>query len=187
MNKKETVVINLIGAPSAGKSVMAANLFAKMKIMGLDVEYVTEYAKELVWEKRNDTFRDELYIFAKQNHRLFRVDGKVNFIITDSPIIMKLHYMPEQLDFSETVIKVYEKYNNANIFLTRKNWSFEVNGRNQTEAEARNIERNILSKLEENNIDYLKLPENTTTEEDMDLIVDYIRTIIQEKDLTIQI
>lgn len=187
MTKKETVVINLIGAPSAGKSVMAASLFAKMKIMGLDVDYVTEYAKDLVWEKRHDTFRDELYIFAKQNHRLFRVQGKVNFIVTDAPIIMKLHYMPEELDFSDTVLKVYDKYNNANIFLSRKNWSFEENGRNQSESEAREVEKRILSKLSENNVDYYELPKYTTTEEDIELIFQYVRRIIQEKELQLEL
>ena len=52
---------------------MAANIFAELKWMGIDCELVSEFAKELVWEKRNETFKDELYIFAKQNHRLWQV------------------------------------------------------------------------------------------------------------------
>ena len=38
-------IINLIGEPSAGKSTIAAELFAKMKKAGYNVELVTEYAK----------------------------------------------------------------------------------------------------------------------------------------------
>lgn len=42
-----TKVINLIGAPGAGKSTIASQLFSLMKWQGLDVELVSEYAKEL--------------------------------------------------------------------------------------------------------------------------------------------
>lgn len=178
------MVINLLGAPSAGKSVMAAGLFAKMKIMGLDVDYVTEYAKDLVWEERADTFRDELYIFAKQNHRIFRVNGKVDFIITDAPLLLKLHYMPKHLDFSDTVKLVYNQYHNVNFLLTRKDWSFEKNGRNQTEAEARAVEDNIVSQIQKHNLPINKLSANTNFEEDMNYILEKVKEYIQANELT---
>ena len=89
-----TYVINLIGSPGSGKSTLAALLFGEMKKLGYSVDLVTEYAKELVWEERNATFDDELYIFAKQNHRIFRLNEKVDFIVTDAPLLQKLYYMP---------------------------------------------------------------------------------------------
>ena len=49
---------------------------------------VSEFAKDLVYENRMDTMKDELYIFAKQNHRLFRVKDKVDVIITDRPLLL---------------------------------------------------------------------------------------------------
>ena len=45
---KKTLVVNLIAPPSAGKSTMAANIFAELKWMGIDCEIVSEFAKELV-------------------------------------------------------------------------------------------------------------------------------------------
>ena len=69
--EKQTIVINLFGAPGAGKSTLMAELFASLKNAGVDCEMSPEFAKELVWEKRTRTFDDELYILAKQNHRLF--------------------------------------------------------------------------------------------------------------------
>ena len=69
MNK--TLVINLFGGPGCGKSTTMARLFADLKTMGYNVEMVSEFAKDLVYEMRQETMKDELYIFAKQHHRLF--------------------------------------------------------------------------------------------------------------------
>jgi len=72
VNEKKTIVINLIGSPGVGKSTFASYLFFKLKNYGFNCELVSEFAKELVWEERNETFKDELYIFGKQQHRFFR-------------------------------------------------------------------------------------------------------------------
>ena len=45
-------VINLFGGPGCGKSTTAADLFARMKLRGLSVELVTEYAKDVVWDEK---------------------------------------------------------------------------------------------------------------------------------------
>ena len=72
------VVVNIFGGAGVGKSTVSAELFAKLKKKGLEVEYVTEFAKDLVWEKRDETFKDQAYIFGKQYHRIFRVIDKVD-------------------------------------------------------------------------------------------------------------
>ena len=43
---KETLVINLIGGPCSGKSTIAAELFARLKKMGIHCELVSEYIKQ---------------------------------------------------------------------------------------------------------------------------------------------
>ena len=45
---KKTLVVNLLGAPGSGKSTIAASIFSKLKFQNLNVELVSEYAKELV-------------------------------------------------------------------------------------------------------------------------------------------
>ena len=40
---KETLVINLIAGPCSGKSTISAELFARLKKMGVKCELVTEY------------------------------------------------------------------------------------------------------------------------------------------------
>lgn len=177
--KNKSLIINLIGAPGSGKSTLAACLFGEMKKLGYSVDLVTEYAKELVWEDRIATFDDELYIFAKQNHRLFRLNGKVDFIVTDAPILQKLYYMPKEFDFSDLVIEVYNQYENLNYFLSRKWWDFESNGRNQTADESKEIENIMISKLDSYNINYNRINSDSTTDDDIKRILSDIKEFIK--------
>lgn len=43
-----TIVVNLFGAPGAGKSTGAAHIFAELKMCGINTELVTEFAKDKV-------------------------------------------------------------------------------------------------------------------------------------------
>ena len=80
-------VINLFGGPGVGKSTAAAGLFYEMKKRQLSVELVTEYAKDMVWENRQNILDDQIYIFAKQQRRIARLrDHHIDWVITDSPI-----------------------------------------------------------------------------------------------------
>ena len=83
-------VVNLIGGPGTGKSVTAASLFAKLKKQGINCEYVTEFAKDLVWSERFPEMKDQIYIFGKSYHKLWKLDGKVDVAILDSPLILSL-------------------------------------------------------------------------------------------------
>ena len=64
-------IINLIGAPGSGKSTTAAGIFYNLKMKGIKCELLTEYAKDRVWEENFMALNDQLYIFAKQNHKTF--------------------------------------------------------------------------------------------------------------------
>ena len=44
--------VNFIGAPCSGKTTSAAKLFAELKEMGLEVEFVSEYARLYIAKKR---------------------------------------------------------------------------------------------------------------------------------------
>ena len=62
---KKTIAINFFGAPGSGKSTLSAIVFAKLKMMGVNCELVTEFAKDKVWEKNNEALSNQIYIFAK--------------------------------------------------------------------------------------------------------------------------
>lgn len=174
---KKQVVINLIGPPGTGKSTIASELFAKMKWMGLDVELVSEFAKELVWEQRDETFKNELYIFAKQHHRLFRLKNKVDFIITDRPLILSLFYNKKYGDDSEPfrniVLNEINKYDNFNILLQRTK-PYVEKGRNQTELESNEFAIEIKEIVETYDYIDVELPaiEGETVKEIIEILFD---------------
>jgi len=150
---KNTLVVNLYGGPGTGKSTMMASLFSKLKWNKVDCEMATEYAKDKVWENSIHILDDQLYVTAKQYHRLFRLNGKVDVILTDSPILLGTIYnetikIPE---FDILVYKLSEQFNNLNIFLERKK-DFNPNGRLQTEEEAKIKDKEILNMLDKFNI-----------------------------------
>lgn len=154
-------VINLFGSPGSGKSTLRAGLFYEMKIAGYNVEEVTEYAKDMVWENRTNIFNDQLYMLGKQNRKLLRLEGKVDYVITDSPVILGTMYMdgmnaPYVNTLTNLVVEVFKSYDNYNFLLHREHDYIEL-GRNQNEQEAELLFANIRKLLSDNNFDYIDL------------------------------
>ena len=85
------------------------------------VEFVAEYAKELTYEKRfNILEQDQLYVFAKQHRKILRIKDQVDFIISDSPLLLSSVYSeinPNNLYdheiFEKLVFNINDKYNTA--------------------------------------------------------------------------
>lgn len=126
-----------------------------MKIRDMEVELVTEYAKKLVWQKRHNTLQDQMYVTAKQNHRMNILREQVNWCITDSPILLGLHYSPLYYPrtFPDFILDIFNSYNNINFFLKRTK-KYNPNGRNQTEDEAKEADANIRTLLDTYKIPY---------------------------------
>lgn len=156
---KNTLIINLFGGAGIGKSTLMARIFSELKVQGYDCEMVTEFAKDLVWEKRNETFKDELYIFAKQNHRLFRVNGKVDIIVTDRPLLLTNAYNQNDKELCSLCLKTFNQYNNLN-FLLKRQTVYQENGRIQSEEEAMQIDKITQDLLESNGINYYTVNNN---------------------------
>lgn len=130
-------VINLWGAPCVGKSTTAAGLFNAMKMIGVRVELVTEYAKDLTYAKDYGSLENQLILLANQDQRLRRLEGQVDWAITDSPLPLGLAYItPEYEDWLPgAILGAYDRYDNYD-FLLRRSKPYQTYGRNQTEAEA---------------------------------------------------
>lgn len=87
-----TTIINFFGAPNSGKSVQASKTFVDFKNLGLQCELVTEYIKQWAWQNRPIGPYDQLYVVVNQMHRETILLNKVEYIITDSPVILGVFY-----------------------------------------------------------------------------------------------
>lgn len=155
---KETIVINLIGGPGSGKSTIASGLFYSLKKNGIDCEMALEFAKDKVWEESYRTLDDQIYVFGKQYHRLWKLLGKVDVIITDSPLILSAIYNKEQSDyFEDFIIEQFKKFNNKVYFIERNPSQYQENGRMQNLEEAIEIDEKILDILKRNNISFINI------------------------------
>jgi hypothetical protein len=151
---RNTLVVNLLGGPGCGKSTMSAGLFSELKWRNIDCELAAEYAKDAVWEERYKTLENQIYVFGKQHHRIFRLLGKVQVIITDSPLFLTPIYDSERREsLKELAINEINKCNNLNIVLVRDK-HYNPNGRNHTESEAREIDKNIEKFLSDNDFGF---------------------------------
>ena len=149
-------VINFYGEPSCGKSTTSAGLFFLMKHAGYKVELVTEYAKELTYEERRIALKDQIHIFGEQNHRLERLRNKVDYVITDSPLLLSIVYgelykTTLYPSYNSLVKEVFDSYDNFNILLTRV-YPYKKEGRNESECQAEIISRHVKDVLHRYNI-----------------------------------
>ncbi len=143
-----TNVINIYGGPGAGKSTAAAGLFYEMKKLGYEVELVTEYAKEWAWEERDIKPADQIIITGEQLRRESRLYGKVDWIITDSPLYIGAMY--QEFYTSEISIRRLlhqllpdvDKENNINRFnyLILRTKPYNPKGRYESEETANKVD-----------------------------------------------
>lgn len=165
---KNTLLVNLYAGPGAGKSTGAAYIFAKLKMAGVDCEYVSEYAKDRVWQEDQFPLQHcQLYVTGKQCLKIYRLLGKVDVVVTDSPIAVGAMYTTEK-PYQDVCLYEAKKYKNTyNLFVNRFK-PYNPNGRNQTEEEAKEIDRKIKAFLTDNNLEFKEI---NGTEEGYNAIV----------------
>jgi hypothetical protein len=114
-------VINLIGGANTGKTCTALGLTYQMKRAGLRVKYVPEYAEDMVYEERSNILGDQLYILAKQNRRLHRLRDRVDWVVTDSPLLFGLVYASpsDHPELGAAIRKYWDSYDNVSFLLPR--------------------------------------------------------------------
>lgn len=150
------IVVNLYGGPCSGKSTLMAGLFYKLKSLGKNVEMSTEFVKDSVYDGNPYPFQDQIYVFANMLKHLRQYDRKVDYVITDAPLLMNSIYGEKELPaFHKLVMEEYNRYNNINYFLERsKNVDFVSSGRVNTEKESNDIQKKVKKLLDKNDIPY---------------------------------
>lgn len=167
----QTTVINLFAGSGAGKSTVAAGLFSAMKERKYHCELVREFVKTMAWEGKKVGPYDQVYIFGKQAKYESQLYGKVDYIITDSPLLLSAiyenHYtgknliLPSVLNFLDYTQSNGIKY--LNFYLTRSK-PFDKRGRYEDEKTAKKIDKRIIHALKWYKIPFVKLKNNSCQE-----------------------
>lgn len=153
----QTYIINLYGGPGCGKSTVAAGLFYELKCKGIKCELTGEYAKDRTWDENPEVLDNQPFIFGQQLHRIWRLNGKVQFIICDSPLLLSIIYSKENSElFEKFIVEQYNKYININFILDRV-VKYDPIGRNQTENEALKLDNNLINVMNKYNIEYISI------------------------------
>ena len=160
--KEETLYVNLYGGPGTGKSTHAAGLFFLEKLLGMNVEYIQEYAKDKTWSEDFHTLSFQPYVTGKQFYRCARLKGKVACAVTDSPILNGLIYQGFGCNehWERGMVDSVSQFRNIHIFLERNLDAHPYNpkGRSQTEDQAVDKDNEMRIILDKYNIPYHVVP-----------------------------
>ena len=174
------IIVNLFGGPGAGKSTGSAYIFAKLKMLGWNVEYITEYAKDKVWEENKTALKNQLYIFAQQFYKISSCENKVDIIVTDSPLLNSIIYNKAPRlgkSFDNMVYDLFSSYENIN-FLIKRIKKYNPSGRTQTEKESDALYYEIKDLLDRYKINY---EEYAGDEENYKKMIEIINNKLTEK------
>jgi hypothetical protein len=187
ISMKQTLVINFVGAPGVGKSLFSALLYAELKLRGLQIEYIQEYVKNLIWQERFEEINNQFEVSYQQYKMLKAVDGKLDYIVTDGSLLLGLYYneiFPHNVSNVEKTREMIKakmgEFNSVYIFLEHGDFPFENEGRIHTYEESKHISVQLESLIEELELPCLKVKSNI---ENMSLIIDYILARRQQMEL----
>lgn len=157
--RNKTTIINIFGGPGAGKSTAATHIFSHMRMKGVSCEYVPEFAKELSRAGDMVAIENQFFVSAVQYQRQFRLLGKVDYIITDSPVMIGLVYDQQKLKgFNEVLEDIQSKSKSINIFLRRDmSKEYETEGRHHCFDDACLLDDMIEQMLIDQGVHYVAL------------------------------
>lgn len=176
---KKAIHINFVGGACAGKSTMAALIYAELKMRHLSAEYVGEYAKGLIWAGKLDQLNNQYRVSEKQYNMIKVLDNVVDYIVCDSPLLVGLHYnrysKTNVSNVEKTEFKIREwmlEFNNIYIYLERnEDYLYEQEGRVQDLEEAKIIDKLFIDLLKELNLPFLSIKSDR---HNVEKIINYI-------------
>ena len=103
-------------------------------------------------------WKNQLFVFSEQQKRIFRLHGKLDVVVTDSPLLNSIIYDTTTNDaaFRQMILNEHHRYRNLNIFIRRQK-PYVQNGRLHTLDQAKSLDEQILQLLKQNEIPYIEV------------------------------
>lgn len=151
-----TILVSFYSGPGAGKTTLAASVFAALKMKNINSEYVPEFAKELTWQGNQHVLDNQLLVTGTQIQRLNYLRNKVDVIVTDSPPEIGLFYSPfpkvREAVFSEAK-RCTGAFQNLR-YMVRRADDYLTDGRNESHEQAIEIDQRVENFLIDNKYDF---------------------------------
>jgi len=171
--EKKMTVVNVLGGPGAGKSVLAAKMFAYLKQKGVNCEFVSEFAKDALYDGNLGQIiedGDQLYILGQQNRRISRLPAhNVDMVVTDGSLLITAFHANNDKAVFTTAVQEYNKYDNKNLFIEKGNFEFQKDGRFETEEESKEISNKMKKMLDILKVDYTTMVSQNLGSDSIDL------------------
>ena len=152
----KTICVNFFAGVGARKSTIACTVHGILKMHGITSEYTGEHAKDLAWERRLGLRLNQVHIFGEQHNRQFRLDGQVDCIISDSPLLLSSVYRTSDSLMDALLMQEFNKYENINFYVNRGK-AYIKKGRRETRIQATKIDEKIINFLDYKQIPYTKI------------------------------
>lgn len=173
---KQTLVINLIGGPCSGKSTISAELFARLKKMGIHCELVPEYIKERIYEDNKTMPLHQISLFGMEHYAITNKIGKVDVIVHDGSFINNIIYKKEDnSEFDNLIISEYKKFNNLDFFIKRGNIEFEEYGRIHNLKQSKELDRIIKDTYDNYNLSFIEVEARDAVDKIIPIVLNTLR------------
>lgn len=170
--KKKPVLVELLGGPGAGKTMLALLTTGELKASGVDAEYVGEVARELIMSgefdyllRRYGSEGLQSNLLWKQRERLrAAINSGPDVVVTDSPLILQKLYQAansplQDLTLSDSEI-THGMCSHVLAFWpshSRTEATHVLRGRHQTIAQAEDLDVRLRNLLYEENYSFQEL------------------------------
>jgi hypothetical protein len=153
-----------------------------MKVKGYSCELITEAMKDLIYADRSDILREDGvkqdYVFAQQHKRQYILNGAVDYVVTDSPIVLSAYYHPRDelfKSFCDYVMGCHKRFTNFDIYLLpNPDFIYSSEGRLHSKEESEAINSDLLSFLHSHDINPVMM---STADDFIDRIFEFIKKL----------
>ena len=148
----------MCGLSGSGKSTIAAELFARLKKMGIHCELVSEYIKDRIYEENQTMPKNQIAIFGMEHYNISNKLGKVDVIVHDGSFINNIIYKTEENKyFDDLIISEYKRFWNLDFFIKRGNIEFETYGRIHNLKQSKELDKTIKETYDSYELSYIEV------------------------------